>query len=115
LLLKSFGRCYPKAPATVALTALEIEIVRAMGRIKLPRDPSLKDAMNAVAAMGGTSDETGPLGGKHWPGASKTSRATNAHGRPHARDVINHEAGGMSSTDDAGEASKDQQAEDQVR
>ncbi|MFT7578396.1 MAG: hypothetical protein ACI9MR_000054, partial [Myxococcota bacterium] len=62
LLLKSFGRCSPKAPATVALTALEIEIVRAMERIKLPRDPSLQDAMNAVAAMGGHLRRNGAPG-----------------------------------------------------
>jgi hypothetical protein len=53
LLLRTQARVEPSAPATTVLSADELEVLRELGRRKLPESPTVRDAMLAVAAMGG--------------------------------------------------------------
>jgi hypothetical protein len=62
LLLRDFGRQHAELPATVALTEIELKVLRELGRRPLPPAPSLQDAMWAVAALGGHLKRNGPPG-----------------------------------------------------
>jgi hypothetical protein len=53
LALRTDARHAPDAPATRVLNPVEIEVLRAHGRIPLPPNPSARDALLAVAALGG--------------------------------------------------------------
>jgi len=62
LLLKNEARMRPNAPATVVLDEVEIDVLRAAGRIRLPERPTIKEAMLAIAALGGHLKHNGPPG-----------------------------------------------------
>src|SRR5512139_139730 len=62
LLLKTEARVRPNAPATVVLDEVEIDVLRAAGRLRLPERPTIKEAMLAVAALGGHLKHNGPPG-----------------------------------------------------
>jgi hypothetical protein len=62
LLLKTEARIRPNAPATVVLDDVEIHVLRASGRMRLPERPTIKEAMLAIAALGGHLKHNGPPG-----------------------------------------------------
>jgi hypothetical protein len=62
LLLKTEARTRPNAPATVLLDEVEIDVLRAAGRIRLPERPTVQDAMLAIAALGGHLKHNGAPG-----------------------------------------------------
>ena len=51
--LRSEARRVPDAPAEATLTKSQIEVLRALGRVPLSEQPTLRDALLAVAALGG--------------------------------------------------------------
>ena len=51
--LRSEARRTPDAPAELALTKSQLEVLRAMGRVPLPEAPTQREALLAVAALGG--------------------------------------------------------------
>jgi hypothetical protein len=53
LLLRTQARAHPDAPATTVVSAVQIDVLRACGRRKLPTNPSARDALLAIAALGG--------------------------------------------------------------
>lgn len=53
LLLRTQARVEPNAPASSVLSADELEVLRELGRRKLPDAPTARDALLAVAALGG--------------------------------------------------------------
>jgi hypothetical protein len=53
LLLRTLARAEPEAPATKVLTSPQIEVLRVFGSKKLPPLPTVKEALIAVAIMGG--------------------------------------------------------------
>ena len=62
LLLRHLARIDPKAPATAALTDKQLEVLRAVARKPLPNRPNARDAMLAVAALGGHLKNNGDPG-----------------------------------------------------
>jgi len=62
LLLRHLARTDDKAPATTALTPKQLEVLRAVARSPLPAHPTAKDAMLAVAALGGHLKSNGDPG-----------------------------------------------------
>jgi hypothetical protein len=62
LLLRHLARGAPRAPATAALTATQLDVLRAMAKRPLPARPSARDAMLAVAALGGHLKSNGDPG-----------------------------------------------------
>ena len=53
LLLRSEARRAPEADAKTVLSADHIEVLRVLGRLKLPEHPTTRDVYLAVAALGG--------------------------------------------------------------
>ena len=53
LALRSRARDFPDAPATEVLRPAQIEVLRRFGRRKLPSSPTARDALLAVAGLGG--------------------------------------------------------------
>jgi hypothetical protein len=53
LLLRSLGRVQPDAPADQVLTQTQLQVLRTLGRRPLPLSPTVRDAMIAVAVLGG--------------------------------------------------------------
>lgn len=51
--LRSEARRIPDAPARLVLPQSQIEVLRVMGRIPLPEEPTQRDVLLAVAALGG--------------------------------------------------------------
>jgi Transposase DNA-binding/Transposase DDE domain len=51
--LRSEARRTPDAPAELVLSKTQIEVLRALGRVKLPEAPTQRDVLLAVAALGG--------------------------------------------------------------
>jgi hypothetical protein len=51
--LRSEARRFPEAPADLVLTKSQIEVLRTLGRMPLPEEPTQRDALLAVAALGG--------------------------------------------------------------
>jgi len=51
--LRSEARRTPDAPAELVLTKSQLEVLRVMGRIPLPEAPTQREALLAVAALGG--------------------------------------------------------------
>lgn len=51
--LRSEARRVPDAPAHLVLTNAQLEVLRALGRVPLPDQPTQRDALLAVAALGG--------------------------------------------------------------
>ena len=62
LLLRHLARASQRAPASDALTAKQLEVLRAVAKRPLPRKPSARDAMLAVAALGGHLKNNGDPG-----------------------------------------------------
>lgn len=62
LLLRHLARAPKRAPASDALTAKQLEVLRAVAKRPLPRKPSARDAMLAVAALGGHIKNNGDPG-----------------------------------------------------
>ena len=51
--LRSEARRVPDAPAHLVLSRSQLEVLRALGRVPLPEEPTQRDALLAVAALGG--------------------------------------------------------------
>ncbi len=62
LLLRHMARSDREAPATAALTATQVQVLRAVSKRPLPRSPSARDALLAVAALGGHIKNNGDPG-----------------------------------------------------
>jgi hypothetical protein len=62
LCLKTEARRTPDAPATVVLDEVELEVLRAAGRVLLPPRPTVHQTMLAVAALGGHLKHNGAPG-----------------------------------------------------
>jgi hypothetical protein len=62
LALRTLARAEPDLPATLVLTPTQIDVLRAVGRTKLPGRPTLRDALLAVAALGGHIRNNGEPG-----------------------------------------------------
>lgn len=62
LLLRHLARSRQKAPVTDALTPHQLDVLRAVAKKPLPRRPSARDAMLAVAALGGHIKNNGDPG-----------------------------------------------------
>ena len=62
LLLRHLARAKPKAPASAALTEKQLEVLRAVARKPLPPRANARDAMLAVAALGGHLKSNGDPG-----------------------------------------------------
>lgn len=62
LWLRSRARTDPSLPATDVLTPLQIEVLRALGKRKLPPQPTAEHALLAVAGLGGHLKRNGPPG-----------------------------------------------------
>ncbi len=53
LLLRTVARDEPSAPAAHVVTDIQIDILRTLGRRPLPPEPTARDALLAIAALGG--------------------------------------------------------------
>jgi Transposase DDE domain/Transposase DNA-binding len=53
LLLRSEVARVPDEPASAVLSSAQLDVLRARGRLKLPAEPTLRDAYLAIAALGG--------------------------------------------------------------
>jgi hypothetical protein len=53
LLLRTVARDQPDAPSSAVVSTDQLEVLRALGRRKLPEHPTARDVMLAVAALGG--------------------------------------------------------------
>lgn len=62
LLLRTFSRVSPKAPATAVLTQTEVLVLRRFAKRPLPEEPTLQEASWAVAGLGGHLKRNGPPG-----------------------------------------------------
>ena len=62
LLLRHLARNDAKAPATAALTTKQLQVLMAVSKKPLPRRPTVRDAMLAVAALGGHLKNNGDPG-----------------------------------------------------
>jgi hypothetical protein len=62
LLLRHLARSDDLAPATVALTPKQLDVLRAVAKRPLPTKPTARDAMLAVAALGGHRKNNGSPG-----------------------------------------------------
>jgi hypothetical protein len=62
LLLRYLARSEAGAPASVALTPTQLEVLRAVAKKPLPRKPTARDALLAVATLGGHLKNNGDPG-----------------------------------------------------
>jgi hypothetical protein len=62
--LRSRSRTEPKAPASDVLNATELNVLRVLGRSPLPEHPTARDALLAVAGLGGHVKANGEPGWK---------------------------------------------------
>jgi hypothetical protein len=62
LLLRTLARKMPEAPASLALTDTQIEVLQAISKRPLPQAPSARDVLLAVAALGGHIKNNGEPG-----------------------------------------------------
>lgn len=62
LLLRHLARSDEPAPATSALTPTQLDVLRAVSKQPLPRYPSARDALLAVAKLGGHLESNGDPG-----------------------------------------------------
>jgi hypothetical protein len=62
LLLRHLGRHAPKRPATDALTPDQLDVLHAVSRRPMPKRPTVKDAMLAIAGLGGHLPRNGDPG-----------------------------------------------------
>lgn len=64
LWLRNRARCTPQAPATEVLAPTQIQVIRALKPNSLPTEPTCRDALMAVAALGGHVKANGDPGWK---------------------------------------------------
>jgi hypothetical protein len=62
LLLRHLARCDGNATATDALTAKQVQVLKAVAKKPLPAKPTARDAMLAIAALGGHLKNNGDPG-----------------------------------------------------
>jgi hypothetical protein len=62
LLLRHLARSGPKTPAAAALTEKQLQVLRAVAKKPLPTRPTTRDAMLAIAALGGHIKSNGDPG-----------------------------------------------------
>jgi hypothetical protein len=62
LLLRHLTRHEPKAPATAALSTKQLQVLTAVAKRPLPARPTVRDAMLAIAALGGHLKSNGAPG-----------------------------------------------------
>lgn len=62
LLLRHLARHAPERPASAALTKIQLDVLKAVARRPMPSKPTVKDAMLAVAAIGGHLTRNGDPG-----------------------------------------------------
>jgi len=62
LLLRHLAQNEPELPATSALSNLQLQILQTMPRAKMPKNPTVKEALFAVAALGGHLKRNGNPG-----------------------------------------------------
>lgn len=62
LLLRHLGRNAPQRPATDALTRSQLEVLHAVARRPIPKRPTVKEAMLAIAGLGGHLPRNGDPG-----------------------------------------------------
>jgi hypothetical protein len=62
LALRTYARTAPNAPATTVLSEHELVALRTVGRIPLPQSPTVRDALLAIAALGGHLKRNGDPG-----------------------------------------------------
>lgn len=62
LLLRHLARASASSPATRAITSKQLEVLRAVSRKPLPDKPSARDAMLAIASLGGHKKSNGDPG-----------------------------------------------------
>jgi hypothetical protein len=62
LWLRSRARAKPDAPAREVVSARQIQILRAMGTRPMPKQPTVRDALLAIAALGGHLKRNGEPG-----------------------------------------------------
>ena len=62
LLLRTEAARAPDAPASTVLSTAQLDVLRDRGRIKLPPEPTVRDAYLAIAALGGHIKYSGPPG-----------------------------------------------------
>lgn len=62
LLLRHLGRHTPERPASAALTAVQLDVLRATAKRPMPARPTVQDAMLAVAGLGGHLPRNGDPG-----------------------------------------------------
>ena len=62
LLLRHLARSDQRAPASATLTPTQLEVLRAIAKRPLPARPSARDAMRAVATLGGHITSNGDPG-----------------------------------------------------
>jgi len=62
LVLRAHARRHPNEPATTLLTALQLTILRTLGRRRLTDEPTLEEATYAIAALAGHLKRNGPPG-----------------------------------------------------
>lgn len=62
LLLRSQANFNPDAPATEALTPVQLQVLRAVSTIAISESPSIHEALMAVARLGGHLKQNGPPG-----------------------------------------------------
>ena len=62
LWLRTCARTTPNLPAQRVLSPLQLQILRALGSYKLPARPTARDALGAVAALGGHIRSNGDPG-----------------------------------------------------
>lgn len=60
--LRSRARSEPDAPVSDVLTPSQVEVLRKLGKYKLPEQPTAQQGLLAVAAMGGHLKRNGPPG-----------------------------------------------------
>ncbi len=64
LLLRAEARQRPLTPATVVLTPTQISVLRAVSKTPIPENPTVAEAISAVARLGGHLKQNGPPGWK---------------------------------------------------
>lgn len=62
LLMRTLARDTPAAPATAALTPVEVRVLRAVSSLKLPPMPTIRHAFEAIAILGGHHRSNGDPG-----------------------------------------------------
>lgn len=62
LLLRHLGRHAPKRPATDALTPSQLDVLQAVAKRPMPKRPTVRDAMLAIAGLGGHLPRNGDPG-----------------------------------------------------